>query len=146
MPGNPAINTEHNWTHYWRGRSYGSTAFRAGGLGSKHSTPELRPLRGRIIAKFEARRRLVFSDRFGRAHWRQQGSGCAGEFASVEDPPVAVIRAPCRRRQRPGLLSKPCRPPGAVGTNLGSGPSAVARCSLLSPGCSFPASPWLPPE
>ena len=36
--------TVHNWTGFGEVRSYGSTAFRAGYLGSKHSTTELRPL------------------------------------------------------------------------------------------------------
>ena len=40
----PATITAHNWTHFRGIRSYDSTAFRAGGLGSKHSTSELRTI------------------------------------------------------------------------------------------------------
>lgn len=40
----PAIFTVYNWTCSGVVRSYGSTALTAGGLGSKHFTPELRPL------------------------------------------------------------------------------------------------------
>jgi len=32
------MNTAHNWTKFMGGRSYGSTALRARGLGSMHST------------------------------------------------------------------------------------------------------------
>jgi len=37
-------STDDNWTDLGGIRSYGSTASRAGYLGSKHSTTELRPL------------------------------------------------------------------------------------------------------
>ena len=46
----PAIITAHNWTRFVAVRSYESTALTTGGLGSKHSTPELRPLAVRMQA------------------------------------------------------------------------------------------------